>query len=79
VEAIEFLPVACDRCGRTVARDPRTWSDSVPEVAAQIGLSPRATYRLIESGHLRSYKAGRARRILHADVVAFVARQRDCG
>ena len=69
METIEFLSVACDQCGRRVARDPRTWSDSVPEVAAQIGLSRRATYRLIESGHLRSYQAGGARRILHADVV----------
>ncbi len=60
-------------------RDPETWSHSVPEVARELGISDRAAFRLIERGLLRSFRAGGARRILHADLLDFIARQLERG
>ncbi len=51
----------------------------MPEVARELGISDRATFRLIERGLLRSFRAGGARRILHADLLDFIARQLERG
>lgn len=77
--ATNLFPAACNQCGTSAnraSRDPDTWSHRVPEAARELGISDRAMYRLIERGLLRSYKAGGSRRVLHADLLDFIARQR---
>lgn len=48
----------------------------VREAARRLGLKRSALYRLIQTGELPSIKVGGARRVLPADIAAFVARLR---
>ncbi len=63
----------------TTGRDPGTWSHPVAEVSGELGISDRATFRLIEQGRLRSFRVGGLRRVLHADLLDFIASQREQG
>lgn len=49
---------------------------SVPSVAQQTELSPAFVYKLIASGQLPAVRVGRSVRVLHADLVAFLAAHR---
>lgn len=46
------------------------------QAAEQIGCSRAFIYRLMERGDLPSVKIGKSRRILHADLVAFLEANR---
>lgn len=63
----------------TTGRDPGTWSHPIAEVSGELGISSRATFRLIQQGQLRSFKVGGLRRVLHADLIDFISSQRERG
>jgi excisionase family DNA binding protein len=45
---------------------------TVPEAAHQLGIKRSLTYRLIQTGDLKSLKVGGARRVLVSDLHEFV-------
>jgi excisionase family DNA binding protein len=49
----------------------------VEQAAQRLGLGRTLTYRLIQTGELRSIKVAGARRVLVSDLAEFVARIRD--
>ncbi len=67
------MQVAKSKSPSAPARRPEPiWLYSVKEVAQQCGLSEKTVRRMVESGRLRSLRAGRSIRISHDELTRFL-------
>jgi excisionase family DNA binding protein len=63
------------KCNVTVRNVPKSADDEwlgTQDAAAQLGITARTLYRLIDEGSIDAYKLGRVLRIRRADVTAYL-------